>query len=80
MCETKMKQRSRCSRLALMVNDKLALWLGSAKAPELLKYLHGLQNERLVHFKSVGAERESFFTSLRCTGVTAQAVQMDSAA
>lgn len=54
----RIKLRSRSSRLALMVNDMLALWLGLARAPELLKYLHGVQNERLVHFKSAGAKRE----------------------
>lgn len=40
----KTELRSRGSRLALMVNDMLALWLGLARAPELLKYLHGVQN------------------------------------
>lgn len=40
----KTKLRSRGSRLALMVNDMLALWLGLARVPELLKYLHGVQN------------------------------------
>lgn len=39
-----------------MVSD-MALWLGLAQAYELLKYLHSLQNERLIHFKSAGAER-----------------------
>lgn len=69
------KQRSRSGRLALMVNDMLALWLGLAQASELLKYLHGVQNERLIHFKSAGAAREregagplsSIFTALRCS-------------
>lgn len=41
-----------------MVNDMLALWLGLAQASELLKYLHGVQSERLVHFKSARAVRE----------------------
>ncbi|XP_047209647.1 uncharacterized protein LOC124860391 isoform X1 [Girardinichthys multiradiatus] len=50
-------QRTRSSRSALMVSD-MALWLGLAQASELLKYLHSLQNERLIHFKSVGAERQ----------------------
>lgn len=40
----KTELRSRGSRLALMVNDMLALWLGLARAPELLKYLRGVQN------------------------------------
>lgn len=40
----KTELRSRGSRLALMVNDMLALWLGLARAPELLKYLHAVQN------------------------------------
>lgn len=51
----RIKLRSRSSRLALMVND---MWLGLAQAPELLKYLRGLQNERPVHFKSARAKRE----------------------
>lgn len=75
----RIKLRSRSSRLALMVNDMLALWLGLAQAPELLKYLHGVQNERLIHFKSARAEteRESWATFLppHCTEVTACAVK-----
>lgn len=48
---------SKSSRLALMVNDMLALWLGLAQAPELLKYLGGVESERRVHFESARAER-----------------------
>ncbi len=56
--EKRERLKLRSSRLALMVNDMLALWLGLAQAPELLKYLHGVQSERLVHFESAGAEKE----------------------
>lgn len=52
------KLRSRSGRLALMVSDVLLLGPGPAQALELLKYLHGVRNERLVHFKSAGAARE----------------------
>lgn len=54
-----------------MVNDMLALWLGLAQAPSLLKYLADIQNQRLVQFKSAGAERESCATSppLPCSEV-----------
>lgn len=48
--EKRIKQGCRSSRLALMVNDMLVLWLGLAQAPELLKYLQVSQNERLIHF------------------------------
>lgn len=54
----RIRLRSGSSRLALMVNDMLALRLGLAQAPELLKYLDGVQNERVVHFRSAEAERE----------------------
>lgn len=67
----RIKLRSRSSRLALMVNDMLlAPWLGLAQESELLKYLRGVRNERLVHFKSAEAERGSkpghFSTSSLC--------------
>lgn len=62
-----------------MVNGMLALWLGLAQAPELLKYLDGIQNERLIHFKSAQAEGErgswATFLPPLCAEVTAQAVK-----
>lgn len=62
-----------------MVNDMLAPGLVLAQAPELLKYLDGAPNERLVHFKSAGAEREreswATFLPPHCTEVTAHAVK-----
>lgn len=52
----KSQERQRRSRLALMVSD-IVRWLGLAQASKLMKYLHGLQNERLIHFISAGAVR-----------------------
>lgn len=62
----KTELRSRGSRLALMVNDMLALWLGLARAPELLKYLHGVQNlftSNQPEQRGKGSEHGQFYTS-----------------
>lgn len=62
----KTELRNRGSRLALMVNDMLALWLGLARAPELLKYLHAVQNlftSNQQEQRGKGSEHGQFSTS-----------------
>lgn len=47
-----------------MVNDMLALWLGLARAPELLKYLHAVQNlftSNQPEQRGNGSEHSQFF-------------------